>query len=203
MLLRVNACCGLCQWVGVCVRACVCTNMCVCVCVCVRVYVCSNVLVQKCLYVHTLRRKILLFIVNIISLEPSTTRLPYIEPYNTLTITCTASSSSTSAKTFRWIHQNRGSLIYDELAPNSRTVWIENSNLEQHVSTSVLTVKVSGYYYTTVYHNYLCRVEITDLGVFDSNVVEIEVTSESYGYECVSIIISRGFNTVYEVKFGI
>ena len=57
-----------------------------------------------------------------------------------------------------------------------------NTNLDQQVSTSVLTVKQSGERYRTVYYHYLCRVDIRDIAVFDSNVVEIEVASESYDF---------------------
>ena len=60
------------------------------------------------------------------------------------------------------------------------TVWIVNTNLEQQVSTSVLTVKVTGQRYGSVYYNYHCRVDISDLGVFDISDVEIEVTGELY-----------------------
>ena len=139
------------------------------------------------LYSYTLRRKILHFTVNIISLEPSTTRILNVEPYNTLTITCTASSSNTSAKTFTWIRQKRGTFDYNELTPNNVTVWIVNTNLEQQVSTSVLTVKetLGVRPYNTLYYYYRCRVDISDIGVSDSRRVGIQVTGESYGFlEC-------------------
>ena len=96
------------------------------------------------------------------TVHPNTTRLPSKPPYNTFIITCTASAPRgvVAAKSFQW----RGRIgsptnTLSETTDNGDTIKIADSNLDQPVSISVLTVRERA---PGEYH-YRCLVEISDI----------------------------------------
>ena len=98
--------------------------------------------------------------VNVVS---NTTRLPNVAPYNTFSLTCTATvpQGVVSPKTFTWrrrIGASTGGLI--EVTVNS-SINITSTSLDQPTSTSVLTVTET----TVGNYRYRCRVDLTELGL--------------------------------------
>ena len=114
-----------------------------------------------------------------LSLTSNTTRLPNIPPYNTFSLTCTATAPEgvVSQRTFTWWRRNAvtNSNLTEVLSNNKFN--IINSTSDQPVSTSVLTVTetTAGEWY---YH---CNVTLEEL----TNVTDeagphpIHVTSKS------------------------
>ena len=112
------------------------------------------------------------------TVHPNTMRLPSESPYNTIIITCTASAPKgvVAGKSFRWrrrIGSPTSSL--SEITDNGDTIIIADSNLNQPVSASVLTVRETA---PGEYH-YRCLVEISDIHVSTQmDVDSIHVTSK-------------------------
>ena len=108
----------------------------------------------------------------------STTRLPNVTPYNTFTLTCTATAPEgvVTPKTFTWRRADPADITCDDFSVVGGNV---DSNLEQPVSTSALNVTVSDVDIGTL--RYCCQVSISDLGidVSDNSVTSITVVGES------------------------
>ena len=96
-----------------------------------------------------------------IFLTPNTTRLPNVAPYNTFSLTCTATTPEgvVSPKTFTWWRRN--AVMNNTLVQinHSETNYINSSTLNQPVSTSVLTVTET----TAGVWNYSCTVTLEQL----------------------------------------
>ena len=115
-----------------------------------------------------------------LSLTPNTTRLPNVAPYNTFSLTCTATAPEgvVSPKTFTWWRQNAEMNNKLLQINHSETIHINSSTLNQPVSTSVLTVTetTAGEWY------YRCTVTLEEL----TNVTNeagshpIQVTGKSF-----------------------
>ena len=79
-----------------------------------------------------------------LDLTSNTTRLPNIAPYNTFSLTCTATvpQGVVSPKTFTWRRRigpsTRG---LNDTTDNGDSILITSTNLDQPTSTSVLTVR--------------------------------------------------------------
>ena len=103
----------------------------------------------------------------------STTRLPNVNPYNTFTLTCTATAPMgvIESKTFTWRRRSGlgGFCGSFSAFTESATLQITNSNVDQPVSTSVLTVTET----TAAEWRYCCQASL--LGVTDSS-GEVAVT---------------------------
>ena len=107
----------------------------------------------------------------------STTRLPNMSPYNTFTLTCTATAPPgvVESKTFTWRRTmgSGNSCSSFTVVTESGTRQIANSNVDQPESTSVLTVTET----TAAVWRYCCQASL--LGVTEpSDVVTITVTGE-------------------------
>ena len=107
----------------------------------------------------------------------STTRLPNIDPYNTFTITCTATAPMgvIESKTFTW--KRTGGLggscgSFSEVVEND-TFQITNTNVAEPVSTSVLTVTET----TAAVWRYCCQATLLSVPV-TSGEVPVTVTGE-------------------------
>ncbi len=112
-----------------------------------------------------------------VTVEANATRFPAKPPYNTFTILCSASAPDgvTATKTIEW--QRRVGSDTEGLNPitaNGDTILIENRNLTQAVSTSLLTVTEN----TPGDYRYRCRVGAPELGIggIDRDVYPIDVT---------------------------
>ena len=98
-----------------------------------------------------------------VSLEPNTTRLPSEPPYNTFTITCTATAPEgvVAGKTIEWMRRIGSSTTgLSEITDNGNTIQIVTTNPNQPETTSVLTVTET----TPGNYRYRCRVDITEIG---------------------------------------
>ena len=112
-------------------------------------------------------------------LVSSTTRLPDVAPYNTFSLTCTATAPEgvVAPKVFTWRRADPADDTCDDFSVVGGNV---DSNLEQPVSTSTLNVTVSNADIGTL--RYCCQVSITDLDdmdVSDNRVTSITVVGES------------------------
>ena len=113
-----------------------------------------------------------------LSLTANTTRLPNVPPYNTFSLTCTATAPEgvVSPKTFTWWRQNALSINLAQIN-NNETNYINSSTLNQPKSTSVLTVTetTAGEWY---YH---CNVTLFELTNVTNGIRShpIHVTSKS------------------------
>ena len=112
-----------------------------------------------------------------LNLTSNTTHLPNFAPYNTISLTCTATvpQGVVSPKTFIWrrrIGPSKGGLT--TITGNS-SILITSTNLNQPTSTSVLTVRET----TAGDYRYRCRVDLSELPVFNkTDVYPIKVTGE-------------------------
>ena len=106
----------------------------------------------------------------------STTRLPNVDPYNTFTLTCTATAPMgvIESKIFTWRRRSGsgGSCGSFSVVINSGIFQIVNSNVNQPVSTSVLTVTET----TAAEWRYCCQASL--LGVTGNDEVSVTVTGE-------------------------
>ena len=107
----------------------------------------------------------------------STTRLPNVSPYNAFTLTCTATAplGVIESKTFTWRRRSGlgGSCSSFSAITGSATLQITNSDVDQPVSTSVLTVTET----TAAQWRYCCQASL--LGVTGtSDEVAVTVTGE-------------------------
>ena len=111
----------------------------------------------------------------------STTRLPDVTPYNTFTLTCTATAPEgvVATKTFTWRRADPidGSNCSD-FAVVSGDI---DSNLEQPVSTSVLTVTVNETDIGILH--FCCQASIARLDVSGKSATLINVVGE---FACVN-----------------
>ena len=113
-----------------------------------------------------------------LSLTSNTTRLPNVAPYNTFSLTCTATvpEGVVSPKTFTWWRRKALSNILAQIN-NNETIQINSSTLNQPVSTSVLTVtetRAAEWYYR-------CNVTLGELTKVTNGICShpIHVTSKS------------------------
>ena len=98
-----------------------------------------------------------------VTLEPNTTRLPTEPPYNTFTITCTATAPEgvVARKTIEWKRRIGSSTTgLTEITDSGNTIQIVTTGLNQPETTSVLTVTET----TPGDYRYRCRVDIPELG---------------------------------------
>ena len=97
-----------------------------------------------------------------LSAVSSTTRLPDVAPYNTFTLTCTATAPEgvIAPKTFTWRRADPADDTCNDFSVVGGNV---DSNLEQPVSTSVLNVTVSNADIGTL--RYCCQASIPDMGM--------------------------------------
>ena len=107
----------------------------------------------------------------------STTRLPNVDPYNTFTLTCTATAPMgvIESKIFTWRRRigSGGPCDSFSVVIYSSIFQIVNSNVNQPVSTSVLTVTET----TAAEWRYCCQASL--LGVTgNSDEVPVTVTGE-------------------------
>ena len=111
-----------------------------------------------------------------LSVVSSTTRLPDVPPHNTFNLTCTATvpEGVVSPKTFTWMRADPADGSCDNFAVVGGNV---DSNLEQPVSTSILTVTETD----TGTSCFFCQASITKPVVSGapSNVLSIDVVGES------------------------
>ena len=120
-----------------------------------------------------------------LSVDSNATRLPNVDPFNTFVLTCTATApvGVVQQKSFTWRRTSGSSGSCSSLTEVSNTpiTQIMSSNLEQPVSTSVLTVTESN----AAIWRYCCQAILTDLGVSGTpnNVLSIEVVGE-WHYLC-------------------
>ena len=89
-----------------------------------------------------------------------TSRVLDVSPYNTFSLTCTATSHVNGAatpltKTIQWMRSIDSSQVV-ELSSSTSEVTISSSNLDQHTSTSTITVDAD----TAGDHAYTCRVSL-------------------------------------------
>ena len=113
-----------------------------------------------------------------LSAVSSTTRLPDVAPYNTFTLTCTATAPEgvVAPKTFIWRRADPADFTCNDFSVVGGNM---DSNLEQPVSTSVLTVTVSNADIGTL--RYCCQASITDMGmaVSGNSMTSITAVGES------------------------
>ena len=112
-----------------------------------------------------------------LTVSSSAIRLPNVSPYNTFTLTCTATAPMgvIESKTFTWRRRSGsgGSCGSFSAITESDTLQITNSNVNQPVSTSVLTVTET----TAAVWHYCCQASL--LGVTGtSDEVAVTVTGE-------------------------
>ena len=112
-----------------------------------------------------------------LSAVSSTTRLPDVTPYNTFTLTCTATAPEgvVAPKVFIWRRADPADVTCDDFSVVGGNV---DSNLEQPVSTSTLNATVSDANIGTL--RYCCQVSISDVGddVSGNSVTSIIVVGE-------------------------
>ena len=108
----------------------------------------------------------------------STTRLPDVTPYNTFSLTCTATAPEgvVASKIFTWRRADPADDTCDDFSVVGGNM---DSNLEQPVSTSALNVTVSDADIGTL--RYCCQASITDVGddVSGNSMTSITVVGES------------------------
>ena len=111
-----------------------------------------------------------------VSLEPNTTRLLTVPPYNTIAITCTATAPEgvVAGKTISW-RRRIGPSTTDltEITDNGDTIRIVTTGFNQPETISVLTVTET----TPGDYRYRCRVDIPEIGIndVDGDVYPIDV----------------------------
>ncbi len=101
------------------------------------------------------------------SVEANSTRLPTESSYNTFTILCTASvpDGVFAAKSIGWLRRiGSGITGLTDVTANGDTTLIDSSDLTLAMITSRLTVTED----TAGDYTYRCRVDIFDLGVFET-----------------------------------
>ena len=111
-------------------------------------------------------------------LTPNTTRFPNTAPYNTFSLTCTATGPQevVSPKAFTWrMRIGAETFGLTNVTDNGDSVLITSVDLTQPTSTSVLTVRETA----AAVYRYRCRADFTELAVAN-NIDEypITVTSE-------------------------
>ena len=121
-----------------------------------------------------------------VSLEPNTTRLPTEPPYNTFTITCTATAPEgvVAGKTIEWMRRIGSSTTgLSEITDNGNTIQIVATGLNQPETISVLTVTET----TPGDYRYRCRVDIPELTIdnVDGDVYPINVIGGFQSPFCV------------------
>ena len=113
-----------------------------------------------------------------VSLEPNTTRLPTVPPYNTFTITCTATvpKGVVAGKTIEWKRRIGTSGGLTQITNSNNGIQIETTGLNQPETISVLTVTETA----PGDYSYRCRVDISELGIdnVDGDVYPINVIGE-------------------------
>ena len=112
----------------------------------------------------------------VLSLSLDTTRLPNVAPYNTFTITCTASVplGVVSPKTFQWrrqINHNCSEEIHSSLN-NNDSINIVSKDPSKPVSTSILSVNetIAGTW------SYCCQADLDELNITNINSTSITIT---------------------------
>ncbi len=115
-----------------------------------------------------------------VSLMTNTSYLPNVAPYNSFTLTCTATTipsqlSVSTVKSFVWKQELLNGTLTEIITD---TIDRRDTNLYQRVSTSTLIVKKSA---AGEYH-YYCQVDIGDLGVNVSDDEYIKVNGEQMLY---------------------
>ena len=120
------------------------------------------------------------------SVEFSNTRLPNVAPYNTFTLTCTASAPEgvVTPKTFTW---SLGCCSDEGSCTNGLTVVTGSvdNDLSMPVSTSILTVTES----SPGDYCYRCKVEIGDISVVEVDDVFINIVGKLIQH-CIKAYIS-------------
>ena len=114
-----------------------------------------------------------------VSLKPNTTRIPTGTPYNTFTVTCTATAPEgvVAGKTIEWKRRIGSSTTgLSEITDNGNTIQIMTIGLNQPVTISVLTVTDT----TPGDYHYRCRVDISEIDIndVDGDVYPINVIGE-------------------------
>ena len=112
--------------------------------------------------------------VNVVS---NTTRLPNVAPYNTFSLTCTATvpQGVVSPKTFTWRRRIGASTSGLTAITGNSSILINSTNLDQPTSTSVLTVRET----TAGDYRYRCMADLSELTVGNTmDVYPINVTGE-------------------------
>jgi len=111
-----------------------------------------------------------------LDLTSNTTRLPNIFPYNTFSLTCTATvpQGVVSPKTFTW-RRRIGPRGLNDITDNGDSILITSTNLDQPTSTSVLMVRET----TAGDYHYRCRVDLSELLLINkTDLYPINVTGE-------------------------
>ena len=105
----------------------------------------------------------------------STTRLPDVTPYNTFTLTCTATAPEgvVAPKTFTWRRANPANGTCDDFSVVGGNV---DSNLEQPVSTSALKVTVTETDIGVL--RFCCQASIAGASGTSNSVLSIDVVGE-------------------------
>ena len=129
-----------------------------------------------------------------LSLTPNTTRLPNVPPYNTFSLTCTATAPEgvVSPKTFTWQRRRTGPDLGDAFQSVSDS---ESTVIKPDIpdSQSVLTVteEVDGEYV------YQCSVRLAELAVTDrarSTPITVTAFCKYFMYNC-----KRRFSSLYKL----
>ena len=114
-----------------------------------------------------------------LDLTSSTTHLLNIAPFNTFSLTCTATvpQGVVSPKTFTWRRRRIGPSKrgFNDITENGDSILINSTNLNQPTSTSVLTVReiITGDY------RYRCKVQLSELSLMiKTDKYPINVTGE-------------------------
>ncbi len=117
------------------------------------------------------------------------TLLPNEAPYNVFSLTCTATTippqltTATTAKTFVWKRESTSGAL-TRVTPNGNGIKQRDSNVEEMVSTSVLTVRES----TAGGYRYHCQVDIDGLGLNSSDSVSVQVNGKFHYFEYLSCV---------------
>ena len=111
----------------------------------------------------------------VVALTTGTSRFPNVPPYNTFSLTCTATAPNSviEPKTFIWLRAiTAGGSCNQGVISDS----IVNSSVNQPVSTSVLTVTET----VAASYRYCCRADLTipDVTGTQSNLQPITVTGK-------------------------
>ena len=110
-----------------------------------------------------------------LSAVSSTTRLPNVAPYNTFSLTCTATAPEgvVAPKTFTWRRtESAGGTCGGFTVVSSN---VNNRNLEQPVSTSILTVTETD---NGTLH-FCCQASVAGASGTPNSVISIDVVGES------------------------
>ena len=114
-----------------------------------------------------------------LSLTPNTTRLPNAHPYNTFSLTCTATAPEgvVSPKTFVWSRKISKLNVSLEEIEISETIYTMNTLLDKPESSSMLVVTEI----TAGIWHYSCEVSIAEINVSNkTNAYPISVTGKHY-----------------------